>query len=101
MRCREVWLHAVDLAAGAHISDIPADMIDALLDDACAAFGAREGAAAILLTPTDRDRTWAIGPGDHAEVIPGEAAAILSWLIGRSGPEALPVYPVWQPPAWL
>jgi maleylpyruvate isomerase len=33
MRVREVWLHAVDLDAGARLDDLPAEVIDTLLDD--------------------------------------------------------------------
>ena len=53
MRVREVWLHAVDLHAGAHL---PAEMIEALLDDVTASLSARDGCHAVLLEPADRDR---------------------------------------------
>jgi hypothetical protein len=32
MRVREVWLHAVDLDVGAYMADLPAEVINALLD---------------------------------------------------------------------
>jgi maleylpyruvate isomerase len=41
MRVREVWLHAVDLAAGATVADLPPDVIDTLLDDVCGMLSTR------------------------------------------------------------
>ncbi|NGO46672.1 maleylpyruvate isomerase family mycothiol-dependent enzyme [Streptomyces ureilyticus] len=62
MRVREVWLHAIDLAAGVTFTDLPAPLTDALLDDVTAALSTRPGCPPVHLNPTDRDRTWRFGP---------------------------------------
>jgi len=82
MRVREVWLHAVDLDAGARLDDLPAEVIDALLDDVTASLSARDGCPAVRLEPADRDRYWQLGPGGGTTAR-STAAGLLSWLTGR------------------
>ena len=109
MRVREVWLHAVDLDAGVSVADIAPDVVDTLLDDSTGTLSAAEGCPAALLAPTDRDRTWSLGPAaDDPVQVRGEAAQVLGWLVGRCGsdhleartaggvPSAVPA-----PPRWL
>jgi maleylpyruvate isomerase len=96
MRVREVWLHAVDLDAGASVADLPPGVVDALLDDATGVLSAKDGCPAALLAPTDRDRTWTLG-AEAGPPVQAPAAEVLSWLIGRTALEGdLPV-----PPRWL
>ncbi len=64
MRIREVWLHAIDLAAGVGFDVIPADLLDVLLDDSTAVVGGKPDCPTVLLSPSDRDRTWTLGTGD-------------------------------------
>jgi maleylpyruvate isomerase len=109
MRVREVWLHAVDLDAGVAVADLAPDVVDSLLDDSSGTLSAAEGCPAAVLAPTDRERTWTLGPASDAPVqVRGGAAQVLGWLVGRSGPEALEaVTPggspteVPTPPRWL
>jgi maleylpyruvate isomerase len=109
MRVREVWLHAVDLDAGVSVADLPPDVVDALLDDATGTLSAAEGCPAALLAPTDRDRSWSLGPASDDPVrLRGEAASVLGWLVGRSGPEGVEALAVNgtptavpAPPRWL
>jgi maleylpyruvate isomerase len=109
MRVREVWLHAVDLDVGVSVTDLPPDVVDALLDDATGTLSAAEGCPAALLAPTDRDRTWSLGPAaDDPVRLRGEAASVLGWLVGRSGPEGVEALAVNgtptavpAPPRWL
>jgi maleylpyruvate isomerase len=109
MRVREVWLHAVDLDAGVSVADIAPDVVDTLLDDATGTLSAAEGCPSALLAPTDRERTWSLGPAaDEPVQVRGEAADVLGWLVGRCGsdrleartaggaPSAVPA-----PPRWL
>ena len=108
MRVREVWLHAVDLDAGVSVADIDPGVVDALLDDATGFLSKAEGCPAALLAPTDRDRTWPLGPPDHQVELRGEAAYVLGWLVGRTGakgvealgPDGAPAA-VPSPPRWL
>jgi maleylpyruvate isomerase len=91
MRVREVWLHAVDLKAGFDVAELPADLVDALLDDVTPTLSARPGCPGLLLVPDDRDRTWRLGPGPSpVEERTGPAARLLAWVTGRDGGGELP-----------
>jgi maleylpyruvate isomerase len=83
-RAREMWIHAVDLDAGASFADFPRPMVRELLTDVTAAFGARDDVPALRLAPTDEDRTWSVGEPAEAIEVRGPAAAIAAWLMGRS-----------------
>lgn len=104
MRVREVWLHAVDLDAGLEVDDLPADVVDTLLDDVTGLLGTREGCPALTLRASDRDRVWPLGgDGDGGPVeatgaaVVAPAASLLAWVTGRSGgpPAPLPTLPRW------
>ncbi|MFC5994342.1 maleylpyruvate isomerase family mycothiol-dependent enzyme [Pseudonocardia hispaniensis] len=101
MRVREVWLHGVDLDAGATVADLPPGVVDALLDDATGTMSAREDTLSVRLDAADRDRAWTLGQGGGA-VLRGTAADLLGWLLGRTDgagvsadPGPLPVAPRW------
>src|SRR5258708_39822106 len=85
MRVREVWLHAIDLDAGLVVADLPDGFIDALLYDVVPALSQKPDCPAIALTPTDRDRTWHLGPAGAEDVTPvsGPAADLAAWVTGR------------------
>jgi 2,3-dihydroxybenzoate-AMP ligase len=103
MRIREVWLHAVDLDAGAGLSDLPPEVVDALLDDATGTLSAKDSCPAAVLRPTDREGTWSLGPTADAVELTGTAADLLGWLIGRTDGDGVTAsdgkVPV--PPPWL
>jgi maleylpyruvate isomerase len=109
MRVREVWLHAVDLDAGVSVTDIAPDVVDTLLDDATGTLSAAEGCPSAVLAPTDRDRTWTLGPAsDEPLQLRGDAAQLLGWLVGRCGPDVVEataadgsLVAVPAPPRWL
>jgi maleylpyruvate isomerase len=94
MRIREVWLHAVDLDAGADVADLPYGVVDLLLDEVTATLSAVDNCPAVELVPTDRDRRWRLGPEGPAPVAAAPAAALVGWLTGRStlpdAPQGLP-----------
>ena len=107
LRAREVWIHAIDLDAGASFSDLPRPMLRELLTDAAVTMGARPEFPRLLLAPTDEPRTWTVGEmpagsdGGPLEVR-GPAAELVAWLLGRSkgrdlrtaeGPESVPHAP--------
>jgi maleylpyruvate isomerase len=90
LRVREVWLHAVDLAAGARMTDLPAGVLDALLSDVSATMTSREGCPSVVLEPTDREQTWRLGLPDATPVsLRGTAAELTAWLVGREPGEGL------------
>jgi maleylpyruvate isomerase len=103
MRCREVWVHAVDLASGASFADFPEALVAAFLQEVTDGFSARPDCGGIELVATDSAGRWAIGPGRTDEVVvQGPAHELLEWLIGRgkgtgltSSVRVLPPIPAW------
>lgn len=100
MRAREMWIHAVDLDAGASFDDMPGPMVKALLVDACEAMGRKPECPRLRLV--DGDHTWSVGDGP-AVVVTGPAPELAAWLMGRSkgkplradGTRKLPALPAW------
>jgi maleylpyruvate isomerase len=95
MRIREVWLHAVDLDAGADVADVPDGVLDLLLDEVTATLSAADGCPAATVAPTDRDREWRLGAGGAAPVIAAPAATLVAWLTGRATLPGAPDLPPW------
>jgi maleylpyruvate isomerase len=97
LRVREVWLHGLDLAAGAGPADLPADLVDVLLDDVTAGLAAKPGCAAVLLAPTDRDHEWRLAPGgaEPDTTVTATAAELVTWLTGRHAITGAPALPAW------
>jgi maleylpyruvate isomerase len=100
MRAREMWIHAVDLDAGASFADMPGPMVDALLVEACEAMSRKPECPVLRLV--DGDQAWEVGEGTPI-VVTGEAPELAAWLLGRSkgkplradGSRKLPVLPPW------
>ena len=95
MRCREVWVHTVDLDAGVGFADIPEDVQAALVDDAFRMWTRRSSLPDIALR-TDA-RTWGTG----TVTAYGQLSTVTAWATGRDdgaglttdGP--LPIPAVW------
>jgi maleylpyruvate isomerase len=80
------------------VTGLPADLVDALLDDVTATFSVRDDVPPMTLRATDRPATWTItGDGAPTEVT-GTAPALLGWLTGRSADGVEPALPA---PRWL
>jgi maleylpyruvate isomerase len=100
IRAREMWIHAVDLDAGAEFADMPGPMVNALLVDGCEAMSRKPDCPVLRLV--DGDRAWEIGEGT-AVVVTGPAPELAAWLLGRSkgkplradGTRKLPALPPW------
>jgi maleylpyruvate isomerase len=99
LRAREVWIHAVDLDAGASFSDLPRPMLRELLTDAAATLGARPDFPRLLLAPADETRTWTVGEGAEPLEVRGPAAELAAWLLGRSKGRDLRTAEGKRPPA--
>jgi len=84
LRAREVWIHAVDLDAGASFADLPRPMLHELLTDVADTFAARPDFPRLLLRPSDEQRTWAVGEGEGTIEVRGPVAELAAWLLGRS-----------------
>lgn len=82
MRTREAWIHAVDLGTGVGFDRFPAHMVDRLLTELAGQRAAAGRGPALVLTATDRDRTWTVD-GDDPVHVTGPAAGLARWLTGR------------------
>ena len=100
-RAREVWIHTVDLDAGASFADLPRPMLHELLTDVAGALAARPDFPRLLLAPTDEPRTWAVGEGEGATEVRGPVAELAAWLIGRSKGRSLRTAEGTRPPKVL
>ncbi|RWZ50829.1 maleylpyruvate isomerase family mycothiol-dependent enzyme [Labedella phragmitis] len=102
MRTREVWIHAVDLGNGASFRDIPAEVIDRLLDDVQSAWATRAGSDGRppMLEATDRPRVSSTA----AAAVQGPAWRLAAWATGRGSADGLSTSdgaPLPSAPRWL
>jgi maleylpyruvate isomerase len=84
MRCREVWVHAVDLAGEASFDRFPAALLDAFIDDITATRQRNAQPPGLRVTPTDRTRQWRVDiDGQRPAVLTGTADFVVAALTGR------------------
>jgi maleylpyruvate isomerase len=83
MRCREVWIHAVDLDASFGFADIPSEVLVAIVDDVFRMWGRRDVTPS--LTVVAEGRSWGEGPPR----VEGDIAEVASWLTGRAKSERI------------
>ena len=96
MRCREVYVHAVDLDTGVGFGDVPEEVLAALVDDVFRMWD-RRGATPAVTVFAGR-RTW----GSGAVAVSGPLPALVAWLTGRTGgAELASDGPLPDLPAWL
>jgi maleylpyruvate isomerase len=97
MRDREVYIHAIDLAAGTTFADLPADFLEALLDDVAGRRSAKGGGPAVLVAATDTGHTWEIAGTGARVPVSAPLAELAAYLTGRPAPglPAAPVLPPW------
>jgi maleylpyruvate isomerase len=103
-RAREVWVHTVDLDAGASFADLPRPMLYELLNDVTTTLAARPDFPRLRLVPTDESRTWTVGEADGATEVRGPVVELAAWLLGRSKGRNLRTAEGTRPPAlpaWL
>ena len=117
MRTREVWIHAVDLDAGARFEDFPPELLDRILVDVTGSWARRreaEGLPRFVLEATDRATHTPAGPhaagpqaaGSDAAgsiTVRGSSAALARWATGRgsAGVTTADGEPAPAAPRWL
>lgn len=101
-RLRELSVHLVDLDAGAGFADLPADLLEPLLEDAVRQYAGRDDVPAVELVvdlPGGRQRSWRLTAAEPASTTTGSAASALGWLTGREDGSGLsgnpPTLPNW------
>jgi maleylpyruvate isomerase len=95
MRIREVWLHATDLGNDTLFDEIPAGVVDLLLDDVCANLSGKDGCPSVTVAPVDRRTTRRLGASDPFTTARGRAAELVGWVTGRLPRPDLPPLPGW------
>lgn len=104
MRVREVWVHGVDLAAGASFADIDPDVARALFDEAVDRLADRQDSPPVTLvvegSPAERR---VLGPATEGRpVVRGSARALAGWVLGRTAGAGVDCAgPLPELPAWL
>jgi maleylpyruvate isomerase len=103
MRTREVYVHAVDLAAGVSFPDLPEAFLTVLLGDIAARRSAVGASPALSLTATDTGGTWEVKGATETISVSAPLAALAEWLSGRpaGGLTDTSGNPVPDLPAWL
>ncbi len=95
MRCREVYVHAVDLDAGIGFADVPEDVQAAMVDDVFRMWDRRDQGPDVVVFAGDRE--WGTG----AVAVSGALPEVTAWVTGRSdgaaltADGALPELPAW------
>jgi maleylpyruvate isomerase len=101
LRWREVLVHLVDLNLGVDFTDLSADELEALIDDAVRGFHGRPGVPSLWLAAefADHQRTWELNARSDAvtATVRGPAGDLLAWLTGRADGATLnaPALPAW------
>ncbi len=95
MRCREVWVHAVDLDAGAGFDDMADDVLTSVIDDVVATWGRRDQHPDVQLR--SGGRTWA----DGSTPVEADLSVLTAYVTGRRRSDtptsggSLPSLPAW------
>lgn len=99
MRERELWLHSLDLDAGATADDFPPEFVDRMLREVLGTW--RAHGQSVGLEFTDRDG-WLRTMDAPALVVHGRAAQLLAWATGRGARQVVTVNGTVPPaaPAW-
>ena len=97
MRAREIYIHAIDLAAGTTFADLPPDFLAALLDDVTVRRSTMGGGPALLIAATDTGGRWDVAGTGSPVPVTGLLADLTAYLTGRPAPSlpAAPVLPPW------
>jgi len=103
MRVREVWVHAVDLGAGADFSDIDEQVAGVLFEEAAERFAGRDDCPPTVLVTDDGGRRFEIGPASASPArVTGSTHALAGWLLGRTGGSGLEAAgPLPELPTWM
>ena len=95
MRCREAYVHSVDLDSGVEWSDVPEEVLAGIVDEVFRAWDRQDTVPDVVVFAGDRE--W--GTGSLA--VSGSLPDVAAWLSGRSKGEGLradgelPTLPAW------
>ena len=92
-RCRESWVHSVDLDSGIGFADLPDEFVTQLLEEVAAGLAGRDDCPAMHVVRTDAEGEWRLGSGGPE--VKESGAALLGWLLGRRPIDGAPAAPRW------
>ena len=99
LRAREVWVHAVDLAAGTSFAGLPEDFLTALAGDVAARRSYLGTGPALAVTASDTGAEWHIAGTGETQAVEAPLSVLGEWLTGRIAAAAreaqLPDLPPW------
>jgi maleylpyruvate isomerase len=97
MRTREIYIHAIDMAAGTTFADLPPDFLAALLDDVTVRRSAVGGGPALIIAATDTGGRWDVAGVGSPVPVTAPLPDLAAYLTGRPAPSlpAAPVLPPW------
>lgn len=97
MRVREVYVHGIDLNAGARWADLPPEFLAALIDDVTSRRSTMGGGPALAVAATDTGHTWEVAGTGAPIPVSAPLADLTAYLTGRPAPEltTAPVLPAW------
>jgi len=97
MRTREIYIHAIDMAAGRTFADLPPDFLAALLDDVTTRRSSVGGGPALIIAAIDTGGRWDVAGTRRPVPVTGALADLTAYLTGRPSPSlpAAPVLPPW------
>jgi maleylpyruvate isomerase len=96
MRVREVYIHGIDLDAGARWRNLPADFLAVLLDDVTARRSVKGGGPSLAVAATDAGHAWEVAGTGPAVPVSAPLADLAGYLTGRnSGLDDFPALPAW------
>lgn len=117
LRCREVWLHGLDLRAGGVPGDIPTAFAEVLVDEVTGYMSAQPSVPETEIISTRDGRRWHIsgsgaadaqeparpsGASGQALEVRGDPRVLAAWLTGRNyDRSALQADELPQLPTWL
>ncbi len=81
MRCREVWVHAVDLDSGASFAEFPRPLLERILADVVSVWRRRGEEPDLVLAISDDDAI-PLGTG-RGPTVTGSLSDVTGWVTGR------------------
>jgi maleylpyruvate isomerase len=96
MRCRECYVHSIDLDSGVEWREVPDDVLAGIVDEVFRAWDRRDVVPDVTIFVGDRD--W--GTGSLA--VQGSLEDVAAWVSGRSRGDGLRADgPLPELPPWL
>jgi maleylpyruvate isomerase len=96
MRCRECYVHSIDLHTGVEWTEIPDDVLAGIVDEVFRAWSRNDNVPDVTIFVGERD--W----GNGSLAVQGRLPDVAAWVTGRSNGDGLRADgPLPEPSPWL